>query len=230
MTAKNEPGAQRSSARQRAQLRAEQERQRRRKRGLLIGGGILVAVLILIVGGGFFAYSRIHSTVQTQSVNAANLPVDGVQCLGSESLAYHIHAHLTLYQDGKPVTLPAFIGIPAAANIPGGSCFYWLHVHDTTGVVHVESPTTQNYTLGQFLDVWQRTAQLDAQGGASQPVSDAFVRALRAASPDAIHVYVGDQLVTDYSSIPLTPHELITIEIGTPLQPPTTSYAFPAGE
>lgn len=230
MPEKNEPGAQRSNARQRAQMRAEQERQRRRKRSLLIGGGVLVAVLVLILGGGFLAYTRIHDTVQTQKVTAADLPVDGVQCLGSESLAYHIHAHLTLYQDGKPVTLPAFIGIPAAANIPGGTCFYWLHVHDTTGVVHVESPTTQNYTLGQFLDVWQRTAQLDAQGGAGQPVSDAFVRALRAASPGNIHVYVGDQPVTDYTSIPLTPHAVITIEIGAPLQPPTTTYPFPAGE
>lgn len=229
MTEKNEPGAQRSNARQRAQIRAEQERQRRRRRSLLIGG-LLVAVLILTLGGIFFAYNRIHSTVQTQKVTAADLPVDGVQCLGSESLAYHIHVHLSLYQDGKSVTLPAYIGIPTASDIPGGTCFYWLHVHDTTGVVHVESPTTQNYTLGQFLDVWQRTAQLDAQGGASQPVSDAFVRTLRATSPSDIHVYVGDQLVSDYASIPLTPHELITIEIGTPLQPPTTTYAFPAGE
>ncbi len=161
---------------------------------------------------------------------AAGLPVDGVQCLGSESLAYHIHAHLSLYQDGKPVILPAYIGIPAAANIPGGSCFYWLHVHDTTGVVHVESPTTQNYTLGQFLDVWQKTAQLDGQGGAAGPVSDAFVRALRAASPADVHVYLGDQAVSDYASIPLTPHALITIEIGAPIQPPQTNYQFPAGE
>jgi hypothetical protein len=210
-------------------MRAEQERQRRRNRSLLMAGAILAVVVILTLGG-VLAYNHIHSTSQTQNVAAADLPVDGVQCLGSESLAYHIHAHLSLYQDGKPVTLPAYIGIPVASNIPGGSCFYWLHVHDTTGVVHVESPTTQNYTLGQFLNVWQRTAQLDAQGGAASPVSDAFVRSLRAASPGDVHVYVGDQAVSDYASIALTPHELITIEIGAPIQPPTTSYTFPAGE
>jgi hypothetical protein len=61
-------------------------------------------------------------------------------------------------------------------------------------------------------------------------VSDAFVRSLRAASPGDVHVYVGDQAVSDYASIALTPHELITIEIGAPIQPPTTSYTFPAGE
>lgn len=219
----------RGNARQRAQqVRAEQER-RRRQRRLLIGGVALIA-LILTLGGGGLIYSRIHRTVQTQNATAADLPVDGVQCLGNESLAYHIHQHLTLYQDGKPVTLPAFIGIPVGSNIPGGTCYYWLHVHDTTGVVHVESPTTQNYTLGQFLDVWQRTTQLDAQGGGNTQVSDAFVRALRAASPGDVHIYVADKEVSDYASILLTAHEMITIEIGTPLQPPTTNYAFPAGE
>jgi hypothetical protein len=219
----------RANARQRAQqLRAAQERQRR-QRSLLIGG-VLIVALILVLGGGLLIYSRIHHSVQTQNATAASLPVDGVQCLGNETLAYHIHQHLTLYQDGKPVTLPANIGIPVGSNIPGGTCYYWLHVHDTTGVVHVESPTTQNYTLGQFLDIWQRTTQLDAQGGGSTQVSDAFVRALRAASPGDVHVYVGDKETSDYNSIPLTAHELITIEIGTPLQPPTTDYTFPAGE
>ncbi len=230
MTDQKEPGSQRrGNARQRAQVRAEQDR-RQRRRLILIGGAVLAAVLILTLSGILFGYHRIHRSLQSQQAAAADLPVDGVQCLGSEALAYHIHVHLTLYQDGKPVPLPAYIGIPAAPNIPGGSCFYWLHVHDTTGVVHVESPTTRDYTLGQFLDVWQHTAQLDAQGGASAPVDDAFVRALRAANPGDIHVYVGDKPVSDYPNIPLTAHELITIEIGTPLQSPTTNYVFPAGE
>jgi hypothetical protein len=229
MPDRNEPGTQRRTAGTRARARAEQEHQRKQRR-FLIGGAALITVVILTLGGGLLAYHHIHGTAQTSQATAADLPVDGVQCLGNESLAYHIHQHLTLYQDGKPVTLPAFIGIPSGTNIPGGTCYYWLHVHDTTGVVHVESPTTQNYTLGQFLDVWERTTQLDAQGGGGIQVSDVFVRALRAASPGDIHVYVGDRAVTDYTSIPLTAHELITIEIGVPLVAPPTTYAFPSGE
>lgn len=229
MTSKTNPAPGRRNAHRRPQTHAEQ-RHRRRSRFLLIGGTSLIAVVILTVGGILFATQRIHSARQSQQVTAAGIPVDGIQCQGMETVAYHIHAHLTLYQNGAPVPLPANIGIPTGSNIPGGTCYYWLHVHDTTGVVHVESPTTQNYTLGQFLDVWQKTAQLDAQGGGASPVSDAFVRALRAASPSDIHVYVGDKLVSDYASITLTAHELITIELGAPLQPPTTTYAFPAGE
>lgn len=229
MPEQNEPSAQRRTAGKRAQARAEEERQRR-QRQFLIGGIVLAAVLILVVGGGLLAVHRIKGTTQTPQATANSLAVDGVQCLGNESLAYHIHQHLTLYQDGKPVTLPAYIGIPTGANIPSGTCYYWLHVHDTTGVVHVESPTTQNYTLGQFLDVWERTTQLDAQGGTQIQVSDAYVKALRAANPSDVHVYVGDKAVTEYASIPLTAHELITIEIGAPLVAPTTTYSFPSGE
>jgi hypothetical protein len=213
------------NARQRARQRAEQ--QRRRQRLLLIVGSSLG---VLIVVGGLLAGIHIFGTIQNQRRTAAALAVDGVDCQNSEALAYHIHAHLSLFQDGKPVTLPANIGIPVGSTFPSGQCFYWIHVHDTTGVVHIESPTTKTYTLGQMLDIWDRTAQLDAQGGGSTQVDSSFVTALRAANPNDVHVYVGDKLMSDYASIPLTAHELITIEIGGPLQPPTTAYTFPNGE
>ena len=29
-----------------------------------------------------------------------------------------------------------------------------IHTHDTSGIVHVESPTEQTFTLGQFFDEW----------------------------------------------------------------------------
>jgi hypothetical protein len=229
MSTKPKPTSQRSNARQRARQRAEQQRKQQRRRLLLIGGGSLAVVLVLLVGATLLIYQHIHTTATTQQLTTDALAVDGVQCQTTEALSYHIHAHLTLYQDGSPITLPANIGIPVGSAVPAGTCYYWLHVHDTTGVVHIESPTTQQYTLGQFLDVWQRTAQLDAQGGAS-PVDDAFVRALKAANPSDIHIYVGDKQVSDYAGISLTAHELITIEIGAPTVPPVTNYTFPAGE
>jgi hypothetical protein len=225
MSSRTKPSPQRVNARQRARQRAEQ--QRRRQRLLLIVGSSLG---VLIVVGGMLAALHIYGTIQDQRRTAAALAVDGVDCQNSEALAYHIHAHLSLYQDGKPVTLPAKIGIPVGTTIPGGSCFYWIHVHDTSGVVHIESPTTKQYTLGQMLDIWERTAQLDAQGGGGTQVDASFVSALRAANPNDVHVYLGDKPVSDFNSIPLTAHALITVEIGGPLQPPTTSFTFPNGE
>ena len=52
---------------------------------------------------------------------------------------------------GRRVTVPAGIGI----GIQGLQVFFSpLHTHDSTGVVHVESPVVKTFTLGQFLAVW----------------------------------------------------------------------------
>jgi hypothetical protein len=225
MSTRIKPDPERANNRQRARRRAEQQRQKQRLT-LIIGSSFGVLVII----GGLLAGLHIYHSVQDQRQTAAALAVDGVDCQNSEALVYHIHAHLALVQDGKSVTLPANIGIPVGSEIPGGSCYFWIHVHDTTGVVHIESPTAKTYTLGQMLDIWQRTAQLDTQGNAGYQVDDSFVSALRAADQNDIHVYLGDKAVSDYNSIPLTAHALITIELGTPLQPPTTSFTFPNGE
>jgi hypothetical protein len=45
--------------------------------------------------------------------------------------------------------VPAGIGID-----PGGRFISPLHTHDTSGVVHVESPTIRPFTLGELFGVW----------------------------------------------------------------------------
>jgi hypothetical protein len=35
------------------------------------------------------------------------------------------------------------------------SCIFWLHTHDESGIIHIESPIEQSFTLGQFLNVWK---------------------------------------------------------------------------
>jgi len=37
---------------------------------------------------------------------------------------------------------------------PTGSCFAWIHTHDTTGVVHVFTQVGKSDTLGQVFSVW----------------------------------------------------------------------------
>ena len=151
-------------------------------------------------------------------------------------LNYHIHAHLTLYENGRAVPLPAQIGIPYSQAISGQHyCLYWLHTHDASGVIHIESPTARLYTLGQFFDIWHYTSLWDAQGGLAGPAGlvfdSSFVDALRSAKPGDIHVFVdGKPVPTGYQDITLTKHKLITIEIGTPLKPPTTHYNFSAAD
>ena len=143
--------------------------------------------------------------------------MDGIACQTSEQIAYHIHAHLTIYASGARRVVPAGIGIPGPQQVvdgfvAGGKCLYWLHTHDATGVVHIESPVRRVYTLGQFFDVWGRPLSDTQVGGATGHVT-AFVN--------------GKRFADDPRSIKLTPHAVIQLDVGkiVPPQP----FAFPAG-
>lgn len=78
--------------------------------------------------------------------------VDGIRCDTVEFTIFHIHAHLDIFVDGKPFTVPSQIGID-----PEGRCLYWLHTHDDSGIIHIESPVERQFTIGNFIDIWTRT-------------------------------------------------------------------------
>jgi len=75
-----------------------------------------------------------------------NLAGVHLNALAQEALAFHIHDHLDVYVNGKHVPVPAGIGI--------SSFITELHTHAPNGVIHVESPKKQPYTLGQFFGEW----------------------------------------------------------------------------
>lgn len=130
----------------------------------------------------------------------------GVQCSTSEQLAYHHHSHLTLLQDGHPVVVPAQIGL--------SPCDYWVHVHDTSGIIHIEAPKPVTFTLGDFYDVWQVTFP-----GTTPSTT----------LKGTLTVYVNGKLYTgDPRLIPLDQHADIVIEAGTPVGPPP-AYVWPQG-
>ena len=74
----------------------------------------------------------------------------GLNTLSQEGVATHYHSHLDIFADGKKVKVPALIGIN-----PGANYITELHTHDTRGVIHVESPkSNDSFTLGQFVAEW----------------------------------------------------------------------------
>jgi len=188
-----------------------------------------------VFGIGAYYVSARSSAPTTTSSTAPARPganVDGISCQ-AEMLNYHIHVALMLYQNGRQVTLPT--GIGHAVLNQQNTCLYWLHTHDfdhAQGIVHIESPTQQIYTLGQFLDLWRYSSIWGAWSDAGRiiTVDGSFVNALRSAKPNNVHVYVNGKAARSYNSIPLTAHDVITIELGAPLIKPTTSVTFPAGE
>jgi hypothetical protein len=148
------------------------------------------------------------------------VPIDGIRCeTGEESmtLALHIHSHLAIFFHGKQLQVPEYVG--AAAIAPRQGCLYWIHTHDASGVIHIESPQIQSpgggpFTLGEFFDIWGQPLTSDDVAGKRGPVT-AYVN--------------GMQWHADLRTIPLLSHQLITLEIGTPLVPPP-NYAFPYGD
>src|ERR1700686_3711674 len=92
-----------------------------------------------------------------------NQTVDGVKCQIFEKLAFHIHAHLAIFVNGKQKQVPFGIGIApplrgqnfaAGPFVTQGSCFAWMHTHTADGIIHEEGPVKETFTLGQFFAIW----------------------------------------------------------------------------
>src|SRR4030095_7701535 len=72
-------------------------------------------------------------------------PVDGIEGSSREMLNVHIHAHLSLFFKGEQIAVPYGIGIVKPFRVENGfvgvgNGIYWLHTHDATGIIHIESP------------------------------------------------------------------------------------------
>ncbi|HET9393456.1 MAG TPA: hypothetical protein VFO29_08090 [Candidatus Rubrimentiphilum sp.] len=128
------------------------------------------------------------------------LPIDGIRCDYGEGAALHIHANLQMFDRGRQVTVPGNIGIPL-----GVGCLYWLHTHSNNGMIHIESPVNQLFTLGQFFDIW------------AVPLSRTQAGRLRAPRGGALRFTVNGHVWTrDPKLIPLRNHEAVVISAGPP--------------
>jgi hypothetical protein len=138
----------------------------------------------------------------------------GLPQLSAEGTVLHIHQHLDIFVNGQPVSVPADIGIPDSQQFISP-----IHVHDTSGVIHVESPVKQDFYLGQFFDVWGVKFTQNQLGG------------YQASSGNPLTVYVnGTKYTGDPRQIKLQAHQEIAVVYGpAPATVPST-YAFPSGE
>jgi len=132
------------------------------------------------------------------------LKIIGLPALSEEGTALHAHQHLDLFIKGKTVTVPAFIGINVQERY-----ITPIHTHDTTGEIHIESPTFQTFTLGQFFDIWGVRFSSKCIGSSCED------------QQNSMKVFVnGNAVAGDPRSIELTDHQEIVVAYGTPEELP----------
>jgi hypothetical protein len=150
----------------------------------------------------------------------------------AEFLQYHVHAHLDVFVDRKPVLVPAGIGIDldnpdtvADKNADGlvigagltqecsKPCISPLHTHDPSGLLHTETKTPSPNKLGQFFTQWAVRLTPECIGAYCKPKTP-------------IKIYVDGNVETgDPNEIELKNLREIAIVIGTP--PASIPMEFP---
>jgi hypothetical protein len=198
--------------------------------------GVPVAVVVLVAAAVVFgvlkanqnASANVPATGDTSKAVLASTAgqvtgdaVDGIQSNSTEQVLFHVHAHLAIYVNGKPKLLPYGVGIVPPYQlqqtadgpfVAGGAKFYWLHTHDETGVIHIESPVQRTFTLGNFFDEWRQPISATQVGPAKGAVT-AFVN--------------GKKFTGDPKNVPLGAHSVIQLDVGTVV--PFANYTFPQG-
>ena len=193
----------------------------------------IVVALVVIVGAGSIVLSHHNkaanppkriSSLSSLNSGPAPWPAEhthlqdrmnaiGLSLLSAEGTAQHIHAHLDVYIHGKATTVPADIGIVDFGISP-------VHTHDTTGVIHIESPDANaKYTLGQFFDLW------------GVKLTNNSIGKYATDGTNTMTVYDNGTPVSNPTSLVLAKHHEIAVEYGTVAEQPKipTSYKFPDG-
>lgn len=175
------------------------------------------------------------------SSGAQGQTVDGMPCASTMPNTYHVHAFVGIIINGRQLALPDGIGMknPGAdgtfAGIPNwteyASCYYYIHTHDASGVLHIESPqsvslTSSIYALGNAFDVWGMALSTTQIGPYTGTVR-AYVAQVPLKTPQILRSYY-TTYTSEPRSIPLKSHTTVWLEIGptyiTPSSLPVLNY------
>lgn len=183
---------------------------------------MLAACAVLACGGtGPVRHQAAHVPAPSPSPTlTASQVIDGIRCGVVRNPLQHFHVHLSIMALGQPRSVPYGIGVvdpvvdtsSGNANVADARCYFDLHTHTGDGLIHVESSEQQDFTLGQFFDVWSQPLGPNGVGADSGQVA-AFVN--------------GTPYSGDPRDIPLQPHAVIQLDVGDDTAP--APYTFPAG-
>ena len=88
-------------------------------------------------------------------------------------------------------------------------CLYWIHTHTPDGIIHIESPNTRVFTLGDFFTIW------------GQPLTANQAAKAKADKGTKLKVWVdGKPYTGDPRQIPLAYHTDVVVQAGPPFSTP----------
>lgn len=153
---------------------------RERASAILLALAIVILLAIGAVAAAFVAHERATSTslahgaadgppwpAPTGAARHTRADQADLPNVYGEKLAEHIHTHLTITIGGQTETIPGQIGLDEKNGYATA-----LHTHNTSGIIHIESPTKREFTLGQFFTEWN--VRLDSRhvGSAGSDVGE----------------------------------------------------------
>ena len=132
---------------------------------------------------------------------AVGIDAAGLPSSSTELLTVHYHSHVDVFVNGKSEPVASSIGREDQ------SLFSPLHTHATSGLIHIEAPEDQDFTVGMLFTEWGVRLTNDCIGGYCSPDTK-------------LNAYVdGTSYTQPISTIVLKKGEEIAIVIGSP--PPT---------
>ncbi len=163
----------------------------------------IIAVVMIAIAVTSIA---VISYVLTQASNSGQAAIiDGIQCDNTQHDNFHTNAHLDIFINDQPYTVPGKIGIV------NNTCLYWIHTNDTTGIIRIEAPNDEQFTLKQLFDIWKATSS-------NFPPNDTTT------------VYInGQQSTLNLNDTVIKSHDEITVVYGVRPSIIPTSYQFPVG-
>jgi hypothetical protein len=131
----------------------------------------------------------------------------------TQGLALHLEPLLRIFVLGREIEVPNGIGIVSRGRLAP------IHTHDSSGIIHIESPIHRTYTLGDIFAVWGVRLTRNCIGGYC---SDGQNR---------LRIFIsGQEFFASPETYRLQDFEVITVAFGGPDDLPVpvpTAYTFP---
>jgi len=180
---------------------------------------VWIAGIAIAVGAGVFFFTNRNDTsspppgalpgeLTTEAPWPANAAESAARAtalgLPPEGTTMHEHANVHIFVHGQNERIPTDIGIDAAAGT-----IQSIHTHDNTGLVHLESSESREYTLGDFFGVWGVRFTPSCLGAYCNDGNN------------RLQVFLGGEEVTDnLQDVQLDDLSVIVLTYGTPAELP----------